>query len=172
MIFELLIRSRWANRTKEMHILFSVILLAQSAFAPLFSAPQWIGSRPAAAAYARRVVVVDVFTFDCINCKHVVPELRSLRAHYPARDLLVVGIHTPETPFERVRANVVAALAAQGISWPVAIDNDEKLWNAYGIAYWPTQLIFDRHGRLRKTVIGEGQDSEVISTVAALAAER
>ena len=119
-----------------------------------------------------KVVVVDVFTFDCINCKHVVPGLRSLRARYPARDLLVVGIHTPETPFEHVRANVVAALATQGISWPVAIDNDEKLWNAYGIEYWPTQLIFDRHGRLRKTVVGEGQDAEVASTVAALVAER
>ncbi|MGB8520984.1 MAG: redoxin family protein [Candidatus Tumulicola sp.] len=155
-----------------MNVLLSVILLAQSAFAPLYGAPQWIGSRPAAASYAGKVVVVDVFTFDCINCQHVVPELRSLRAHYATKDLLVVGIHTPETPFERVRANVVAALATQGISWPVAIDNDEKLWNAYGIAYWPTQLIFDRHGRLRKTVIGEGQDAEVTSTVAALAAER
>ena len=155
-----------------MNVLFSVILLAQSAFAPLFNATQWIGSRPPPASYAGRVVVVDVFTFDCINCKHVVPELRSLRARYPTTDLLVVGIHTPETPFERVRANVVEALATQNISWPVAIDNDEKLWNAYGIQYWPTQLIFDRHARLRKTVIGEGRDAEVISTVAALVAER
>ncbi len=155
-----------------MTFLFSAVLLLQSAFAPLFNAPQWIGSRPPAASYAGKVVVVDVFTFDCINCKHVVPGLRSLRAHYSAKDLLVVGIHTPETPSERVRTNVVAALAAQGISWPVAIDNDQKLWNAYGIEYWPTQLIFDRHARLRKTVVGEGQDAEVSSTVAALVAER
>jgi thiol-disulfide isomerase/thioredoxin len=155
-----------------MNVLFSVILLFQSPFAPLFNAQQWIGSRPPAASYADKVVVIDVFTFDCINCKHVVPELRSLRHQYSTKDLLVVGIHTPETPVERVRANVIAALATQGISWPVAIDNDEKLWNAYGIHYWPTQLIFDRHGRLRKTVIGEGQDREVASTVAALVAER
>jgi thiol-disulfide isomerase/thioredoxin len=155
-----------------MNVLFSVILLVQSAFAPLFNAPQWIRPRPSAASYTGRVVIVDIFTFDCINCKHIVPELRSLRAHYPMKDLAIVGIHTPETPLEHVRANVVQALAAHGISWPVAIDNDEKLWNAYGIQYWPTQLIFDRRGRLRKTVIGEGQDAEVISTVAALAAER
>jgi thiol-disulfide isomerase/thioredoxin len=155
-----------------MNVLLSVILLAQSAFAPLFKTPQWIGMQPGAASYAGRVVVVDIFTFDCINCKHVVPELRSLRAHYSTKDLLIVGIHTPETPFERARANVVQALAMQGISWPVAIDNDEKLWNAYSIQYWPTQLIFDRHGRLRRTVIGEGQDTEVASTVAALVAER
>jgi thiol-disulfide isomerase/thioredoxin len=155
-----------------MTILLSAILLVESAFAPLFNAPQWIGSRPSPASYTGRVVIVDIFTFDCINCKHIVPELRSLRARYPVKDLTIVGIHTPETPFEHVRANVVQALATQGISWPVAIDNDEKLWNAYGIQYWPTQLVFDRHGRLRKTVIGEGQDTEVTSTVAALMAER
>ena len=155
-----------------MNVLFSVILLAQSAFAPLFNAPQWIGSRPSAVSYAGRVVIVDIFTFDCINCKHIVPELRSLRARYSTKDLAIVGIHTPETPFERVRANVVQALATQGISWPIAIDNDEKLWNAYGVQSWPTQLIFDRHGRLRKTVIGEGQDAAVASTVAAIVAER
>ena len=114
-----------------MNVLFSVILLAQNAFAPLFNAPQWIGSRPPAASYTGKVVIVDIFTFDCINCKHIVPELRSLRAHYPTKDVLIVGIHTPETPFERIRANVVQALATQGISWPIAIDNDEKLWNAY-----------------------------------------
>lgn len=155
-----------------MNVLFSVILLGQSVFAPLFNAAQWIGTPPRAASYAGKVVIVDIFTFDCINCKHVVPELRSLRARYPTTDLLIVGIHTPETPFEHVRANVVRALAMQGISWPVAIDNDEKLWNAYTTQYWPTQLIFDRHGRLRKTVIGEGQDAEVTSTVAALVAGR
>jgi thiol-disulfide isomerase/thioredoxin len=155
-----------------MNLLFSVILLAQSAFAPLFDAQQWIGLRPTPTSYTGRVVIVDIFTFDCINCKHIVPGLRSLRVHYPTKDLLIVGIHTPETPFEHERTNVVQALAAQGISWPVAIDNDEKLWNAYRAEYWPTQLIFDRRGRLRKTVIGEGQDAEVSSTVAELVGER
>jgi thiol-disulfide isomerase/thioredoxin len=155
-----------------MNLLFSVILLAQSAFAPLFNASLWIGSRPSAASYTGKVVLVDIFTFDCINCKHIVPGLRSLRAQYSPKVLLIVGVHTPETPTEHIRANVVEALAAQGISWPVAIDNDERLWNAYGIQYWPTQLIFDRHGNLIKTVIGEGQDAEVASTVAALVAGR
>ncbi|HEY1428966.1 MAG TPA: thioredoxin-like domain-containing protein [Candidatus Tumulicola sp.] len=155
-----------------MHLLFSAILLAQSAFAPLLGATQWIGRPPAAAAYDGKVVIVDVFTFDCINCKHVVPELQTLRARYPTKDLTIVGVHTPETPSERQRANVVTALAAQGISWPVAVDNDQKLWNAFGVQYWPTQLIFDRHGRLRKTVIGEGCDAQVSSLVAALVAER
>lgn len=155
-----------------MNLLLSVVLLAQSAFTPLVNASQWIGPRPTAASYAGKVVVVDVFTFDCINCKHVVPGLRSLRARYSTNDLLLVGIHTPEMPSEHVHASVVEALAAQQISWPVAIDNDQKLWNAYGVQYWPTQLIFDRHGKLRKTVIGEGQNADVSATVAALVAER
>jgi thiol-disulfide isomerase/thioredoxin len=155
-----------------MHLILTAIVLAQSAFAPLLSATQWLGGRPTAASFTSKVVIVDIFTFDCINCKHVVPELQALRRKYAARDLLVVGIHTPETPYERERPNVARALTEQGISWPVAIDNDEKLWNAYGVEYWPTQLIFDRRGTLRKTIIGEGRDAEVASTVAVLVAQR
>ena len=81
-------------------------------------------------------------------------------------------MHTPETPYERKRSNVVANLAAQGIVWPVAIDNDSALWNAYGVSAWPTELIFDRHGRLRKTVVGDSQDALVDATVKQLRAER
>lgn len=85
-------------------------------------------------------MVVDVFTFDCINCKHVVPELKRLNAEH-SPDLAIVGIYSPETPYERQRENVVAHLRAQGITWPVAVDNDFALWKAYGVEYWPTQLI-------------------------------
>lgn len=67
---------------------------------------------------------------------------------------------------------MVQNLTAQGITWPVAIDNSNVLWNAYHIEYWPTQLIFDRHGVLRKTVTGEGQDELVARTVRELIAER
>jgi thiol-disulfide isomerase/thioredoxin len=155
-----------------MSLILSTILLAQSAFNPLLSATQWLGDRPTAASFAGKVVIVDIFTFDCVNCKHVVPELRALRRKYATQDVLIVGIHTPETPYERERSNVARALAVQGISWPVATDNDERLWNAYGAEYWPTQLIFDRRGTLRKTIIGEGHDTEVASTVAALVAQR
>lgn len=63
-------------------------------------------------------------------------------------------------------------LKVQGITWPVAVDNDFALWRAYGIEYWPTQLIFDRHGHLRKTIVGEGQDTVVAATVRELLSER
>jgi thiol-disulfide isomerase/thioredoxin len=155
-----------------MNLIICAILLAQSAFGPLLSATQWLGDRPTAASFAGKVVIVDIFTFDCINCKHVVPELRALRGKYTSQDVLIVGIHTPETPYERERPNVARALAAQGITRPVAIDNDNRLWNAYGAEYWPTQFIFDRRGVLRATIFGEGRDTEVASTVAALVAQR
>jgi hypothetical protein len=67
---------------------------------------------------------------------------------------------------------VAANLAKQGIAWPVAIDNEHTLWDAYAIEYWPTQLIFDKHGVLRKTVVGDSQDSLVDDTIAALLKEK
>jgi hypothetical protein len=82
-----------------------------------------------------------------------------------------VVVHAPETSFERDRGNVVRELARQGVVWPVALDNSFHVWNALANEYWPTQYIFDRHGALRKTVVGEGQDAVVDSTVQALIAE-
>jgi thiol-disulfide isomerase/thioredoxin len=151
-----------------MNFVFAAVLLAQTTFAPLLHASQWIGPPPNAQTLAGKVVLVDVFTYSCINCKHVVPELRQLRQRYSSNDLVIVGIHTPELPSDRIRTNVVQNLGLQGITWPVALDNDSALWNAYGIEYWPTQLIFDRNGVLQKTVIGEGQDDEVSAAVKSL----
>ncbi len=155
-----------------MNLLLTVVLLAQSAFAPLLSATHWIGPRPSPQELAGKVVLVDVFTYSCINCKNVVPELRKLRKQYGANDLLIIGIHTPELPDDYVRDNVVKNLAIQGITWPVAVDNDQKLWNAYGIDAWPTQLIYGRDGVLAKTIVGDSQDDLVSSSVKALVERR
>jgi thiol-disulfide isomerase/thioredoxin len=139
---------------------------------PIVSARDWIGSRPSAGALAGEVVVLDVFTVDCGNCQNVVPTLRALDAGDRARGLRIVGIHAPETPPERSRSYVERSLAQQGITWPVAIDNAFVLWNAYAVTAWPTQLFFDRRGRLRATIVGDSQDDRVRATVAALLAER
>ena len=136
---------------------------------PLHSAGAWLNGPPA--ALRGKVVVVDVFTFGCINCKNVVPNLRALQAKHAA-GLAIIGIHSPETSYERDRANVVTNLRAQGITWPVAVDNDFALWRAYGVEYWPTQLVFDRKGVLRKTVIGDSQDGELDAVIETLLAER
>lgn len=130
----------------------------------------WLSARPTATDLKGKVVIVDIFTFGCYNCKNVTPNLRALYRQHRS-DVAIIGVHTPETSYESDRSNVVANLAKQGIVWPVAVDNDHRLWNAYHTEYWPTQLIFDKRGVLRKTVIGDSQDRDVDSTVDQLLAE-
>ncbi len=148
----------------------TILFAAVTSLAPVLGAAPWAnasGPPPTAG----RVTVVDVFTFGCINCKHVTPELRKLRGAYGAQDLAIVGVHAPETPEEHVHANVVRALHDQDITWPVVFDDNFRVWNAYGVNAWPTQLVFDRHGKLRATYVGEGNDAELERTVRALVAE-
>ncbi len=141
-----------------------------AALRPVLNAQQWLNGAPR--NVRGKVVLLDVFTFDCINCKHVVPELRALYRDRAAADFQIIGIHSPETPYEKVRSNVVTNLARQGIVWPVAIDNDFALWSAYNVNAWPTQLLFDRRGNLRYTFVGEGQDPLVAQAVSHLILER
>jgi thiol-disulfide isomerase/thioredoxin len=143
---------------------------ASPTLAPLISHSDWLAARPTESDLRGRVVLVDIFTFGCFNCKNVTPNLRALYRRHDDR-LAIIGIHTPETPYESDRKNVVANLASLGIVWPVAIDNDRALWNAYDTEYWPTQLIFDKHGTLRKTIVGDSQDQDVDDTVTKLLAE-
>jgi len=137
----------------------------------LTHAASWVNGKIDQRDVAGKVVLVDFYTFDCINCKHTEPNLRALYGSTKRRDLVIVGVHSPETGYERDRANLLASLKEQGIVWPVAVDNDFTVWNSYGIAAWPTQLIFDRHGKLRATVVGEGQDRQIDATVQQLMAE-
>ncbi|HEY1728959.1 MAG TPA: thioredoxin-like domain-containing protein [Candidatus Baltobacteraceae bacterium] len=135
---------------------------------PILAYGDWLDVRPTAESLQGRVVLVDVFTFACWNCQNVTPNLRTLHRTKPSSDLVIIGVHTPETPYERDRANVVANLKRLGITWPVAIDNNSKLWNTYGVQYWPTQMIFDRNGRLHTTVVGDSQDADVDKAIALL----
>jgi len=135
---------------------------------PILAYGDWLDVRPTAESLKGRVVLVDVFTFACWNCQNVTPNLRKLHRTKPSSDLAIIGVHTPETPYERDRANVVENLKRLGITWPVAIDNSSRLWNAYGIEYWPTQMIFDRDGRLHTTIVGDSQDADVDKAIASL----
>jgi thiol-disulfide isomerase/thioredoxin len=136
----------------------------------LLAAKDWLNGTPSYATLKGKVVLVDVFTFDCYNCRNITPNLRTL-AHAKRDDLAIVGIHSPETSYERDRSEVVTHLGTLGVTWPVAIDNDFALWKAYNIEYWPTQMIFDRKGKLRKVVIGDSQDATVDATIDALLRE-
>ena len=152
-------------------MIITAFLAAATSLAPILAPGAW-ANVPAAPATAGRVAIVDVFAFSCINCKHVTPELRKLRAAYRESDLAIVGVHAPELPDERVHANLLQAMHDQDISWPVRYDDDFRVWRAYGVTAWPTQLIFDRKGKLRATIVGEGYDAELERTVKALVAER
>jgi thiol-disulfide isomerase/thioredoxin len=141
-----------------------------ASLATVLAAKDWLNGAPSAGELRGKVVLVDVFTFDCYNCQNVTPNLRSL-ARSKRADLVILGIHSPETAVEHDRDQVVSHLGSLGVTWPVAIDNDFALWNAYHIAYWPTQMIFDKRGTLRRVIIGDSQDAVVDATVNALLRE-
>jgi thiol-disulfide isomerase/thioredoxin len=153
-------------------VIAAILLAAATSLAPVLGAGAPWANASGPPPTAGRVTVVDVFTFSCINCKHVTPELQRLRTAYRASDLAIVGVHAPELPEERVHANVVHALREQDITWPVVFDDDFAVWHAYGVQAWPTQLVFDRRGKLRATYVGEGYDAQLERTVRALVAER
>ena len=129
----------------------------------------WFNSAPLSMSGLRgKVVLVNFWTYGCVNCVNTLPHVVDLYAKYKDRGLVVVGIHTPEFPFERSAANVQAALKRHGITYPVAQDNDSKTWNAYANRYWPAQYIIDQNGKVVFQHAGEGQYEEIDRTVARL----
>ena len=138
---------------------------ANPSLSAVFSAHDWLNAKISQADVRGKVVVLDFYTFGCINCKRTEPNLRALYHDKSRNDLVIISVHSPETAFERDRRNLVASLKEQGIAWPVVVDNDFTVWNSYGIEAWPTQMIFDRRGVLRKTVVGDSQDEIVNQTI-------
>ena len=112
-----------------------------------------------------KVVFVDFWTYGCINCTRTLPHVTRLYDTYKDRGLVVVGIHTPEFPFEKVTGNVQTAIKRHGIKYPIAQDNDYATWNAYHNEYWPAQYIIDRNGTIVFQHAGEGQYDEIERTI-------
>jgi thiol-disulfide isomerase/thioredoxin len=138
----------------------------------LFAAKDWVNGAPTRDSVSGKVVILDFYTFACMNCKNVEPNLRKLYRTTSRADLAIISVHSPETTFERVRGTLIASTKVQGVAWPVAIDNDFQIWNAFSVRAWPTQLIFDRAGRLRATIVGDSQDALVDTWVSRLIQER
>lgn len=131
------------------------------------------GDRPLTLAGLRgRVVLVDFWTYSCINCLRTLPYLKAWDAKYRAKGLTIVGVHTPEFPFEKSAANVRAAIAQTGVRYPVAQDNDFATWNAYGNQYWPAEYLIDPRGRVRFAAFGEGEEAKKEHAIRSLLAER
>jgi len=127
---------------------------------------KWLNSAPLNIADLRgKVVLVDFWTYGCINCAHTLPHVTKLYDTYKDKGLVVVGVHAPEFPFEKSTSNVEAALKRFGIKYPVAQDNDFATWNAYHNQYWPAQYIVDPNGKIVFEHAGEGQYDEIERTI-------
>jgi thiol-disulfide isomerase/thioredoxin len=130
------------------------------------------GGRPLTLKELRgRVVLVDFWTYSCINCIRTLPYLKAWDARYRKDGLTIVGVHTPEFPFEREAGNVEAAIAEDGIKYPVVQDNEQQTWNAYANQYWPAEYFIDARGNVRYVHFGEGEYGEKEKVIRALLAE-
>ncbi len=103
-----------------------------------------------------KVVLVDFWTYSCVNCLRTLPHLMGWHQNYSQRGLVIVGVHSPEFEFEKERANVEAAVKRHGIEYPIALDNKMKTWQAYRNHYWPAHYFIDRRGKIRYHHFGEG----------------
>jgi cytochrome c biogenesis protein CcdA/thiol-disulfide isomerase/thioredoxin len=129
----------------------------------LNGAVAWLNSPPLTREQLRgRVVVIDFWTYSCINCLRTLPYLKAWDERYRDHGLIIIGVHTPEFAFEKDEANVRRAVQDLGIHYPVAIDNDYAIWRAFDNQYWPAHFFVDAQGRIRGHHFGEGnyQESE------------
>ncbi|POA76101.1 cytochrome c biogenesis protein DipZ [Pseudomonas sp. DP16D-R1] len=130
---------------------------AKGAMPSLTGAVEWINS-PALSneSLKGKVVLVDFWTFDCINCKHTLPYVKDWAKKYGKDGLVVIGVHTPEYGFERIIDNVRDKVKEYGITYPVAIDNNYAIWRNFDNQYWPAHYLIDAKGQVRYTHFGEG----------------
>jgi cytochrome c biogenesis protein CcdA/thiol-disulfide isomerase/thioredoxin len=130
------------------------------------------GGRPLTLSSLRgRVVLVDFWTYSCINCLRTLPYLTAWDRAYRKAGLTIVGVHSPEFPFEKEASNVQEAIERNGIHYPVAQDNELATWNAYGNQYWPAEYFIDARGRVRYAHFGEGEYGKKEQIIRQLLAE-
>jgi len=128
---------------------------------PLEPGGDWFNTKPLTLRELRgRVVLIDFWTYSCINCLRTLPHLKAWDAAYRSRGLTIIGVHTPEFAFEHVASNVRSAVERLGIRYPVVQDNDFGTWNNYSNQYWPAEYMLDRHGHVRHVHFGEGSYDE------------
>jgi thiol-disulfide isomerase/thioredoxin len=127
------------------------------------------GDRPLTLASLRGpVVLVDFWTYTCINCIRTQPFLKAMDARYRKAGLTIIGVHTPEFAFEHDAGNVAAAIRAAGLRYPIAQDNEYATWTAWGNQYWPAEYLVDSRGEVRHTVFGEGGYAESEAAIRSL----
>jgi cytochrome c biogenesis protein CcdA/thiol-disulfide isomerase/thioredoxin len=121
----------------------------------------WINGDPVTSESLRgKVVLIDFWTWDCINCQHTLPHVREWANKYQPQGLVVIGVHTPEYPWEKPISSVKNAVNKWQLPYRVVTDNNYRIWNAFGNQYWPAHYFFDAKGQLRYTSFGEGNDEQ------------
>ncbi|MCY0857128.1 thioredoxin family protein [Cupriavidus sp. D39] len=148
--------------------------VADGSAAPEFAGiDQWLNSPPLSMKALRgKVVLVDFWTYSCINCIHTLPYVKQWHEKYKDQGLVVVGVHTPEYPLEKSTANVQRALKRFDIRYPVAQDNSYATWSAFHNQYWPATYLIDAEGRIVYQHFGEGRYAETEAAIRKLLAER
>ena len=134
---------------------------------PLVAEGPWFNTERAMSLEELRgkVVLVDFWTYSCVNCVRTLPYLREWYERYSDSGLEIIGVHSPEFPFERNRANVEKAVEDLGVTWPVVMDNDFVQWNSYNNRYWPAHFFIDARGVIRYFHFGEGSYEESESVI-------
>jgi thiol-disulfide isomerase/thioredoxin len=142
------------------------------ALPPLDGAVTWLNSPALTARQLQgKVVLVDFWTYSCINCIRTLPYLRTWAEKYRDQGLVVIGVHTPEFDFEKDIANVGKAVGRFGIDYPVAVDSEQRIWNAFHNNAWPVFYVADARGHLRARLVGEGNYDRAERIIQSLLAE-
>ena len=133
---------------------------------------KWLNSEPLTMnSLHGKVVLVDFWTYTCINCIRTLPYVTDWYRKYKDQGLVVVGVHTPEFPFERLTANVEKATGRFGITYPVAQDNQYATWDAWRNVYWPAVYLIDKQGNVAYSHFGEGKYKETEAEIVRLLAQ-
>ncbi len=151
----------------------SVASLPVLGTAPELTNSVWLNTdKPLRLADLRgKVIGLEMWTFACINCQHVLPFLKSWYAKYKDQGFVLIGNHFPEFGYEADLNNLKQAVAQDGIEYPVAQDNDGATWNAYNNMYWPALYLIDKRGRIRYVHFGEGAYEATEANIQTLLAE-
>jgi len=138
----------------------------------LAGAVEWLNSPPLSARELRgKVVLLDIWTYSCINCLRTLPYVKAWADKYKSDGLVVIGVHDPEFAFERDLGNVKRAIARLGVTYPVAVDNNYAIWQALNNEYWPAHYLVDAQGRIRYHHFGEGSYDETERAIQELLAQ-
>jgi thiol-disulfide isomerase/thioredoxin len=164
--------------TCALAILLGLAVIIVACSSPPQPAPElrdidgWINSRPLTLQELRgKVVLIDFWTYSCVNCIRTFPYLRDWHEKYSDYGLVIIGVHTPEFEFEKDPGNVAAAARTHGLEYPIAQDNNSSTWNAFYNNAWPTKYLIDQDGNVRYQHLGEGAYLETEEVIRELLAE-